>query len=102
LSNSVPRITTITRNEKFEKDLKRLPPDILAAAKEAIRDLFRYPIPTSRRLHALHGYQNPKVFTIDVTANHSYKISLEIDGQAATLRRVSLHKVIDRSPGTSG
>jgi hypothetical protein len=32
---------------------------------------------------ALHGYKNPKVFTIDVTANHSYEISLEIDGQTA-------------------
>jgi mRNA-degrading endonuclease RelE of RelBE toxin-antitoxin system len=98
LSNNVPRITTITRNEKFEKDLKRLPPDILDAAKDAIRDLFQHPVPTRRRLHALHGYQNPKVFTIDVTANHSYKISFEINGHTANLRRVSTHKVIDRSP----
>jgi mRNA-degrading endonuclease RelE of RelBE toxin-antitoxin system len=98
LSNNVPRIIKITRNEKFEKDLKSLPPDILLAVKDAIRDLFRYPIPTSRRLHALQGYKNPKVYTIDVTANHAYKISLEINGQTANLRRISTHKVIDRAP----
>jgi hypothetical protein len=77
---------------------QNLPPDILEAAKDAIRDLFRDPIPASRRLHSLHGYKNPKVFTIDVTTNHSYKISLEINGQTANLRRISTHKVIDRAP----
>jgi hypothetical protein len=78
--------------------MKCLPPEILRAAKEAIADLLKFPIPASRRLHALHGFRNPKVFTIDVLANHAYKISLEIDGQKANLRRIGTHKVIDRSP----
>ena len=56
------------------------------------------PIPRSLRLHALSGYKNPKVFTIDVTSNHAYKISLEIDGQTANLRRIGTHKVLDRAP----
>jgi mRNA-degrading endonuclease YafQ of YafQ-DinJ toxin-antitoxin module len=88
----------LERNEKFDRDFKGLPPDIQQAAKEAIEDLLRHPIPTSRRLHALHGYKNPKVFTIDVTSNHAYKISLEIEGQTATLRRIATHKTIDRTP----
>ena len=50
-----------------------------------------------RRLHALHGYRNPKVFTIDVLINHAYKISLEINGETANLRRVATHKVIDHT-----
>ncbi|MET0858792.1 MAG: hypothetical protein ABWY27_18750 [Telluria sp.] len=78
--------------------MKALPPDILDAAKEAIRDLFKYPIPVARRLHRLHGYRNPKVYTIDVFSNHSYKISLEIEGDVANLRRVASHKVIDNAP----
>ncbi len=77
--------------------MKALAPDIRNAAKEAIRDLLKHPIPASLRLHALHGYRNPKVFTIDVLPNHAYKISLEIDGQRANLRRVGTHKLIDRS-----
>ncbi|MDQ1832262.1 type II toxin-antitoxin system RelE family toxin [Massilia scottii] len=97
MSNGIPRITTVTRNERFDKDFKSLPPDIQIAAKEAIKDLFKHPIPGSRRFHALQGYRNPKVFTIDILANHAYKISLEIEGQNANLRRVGTHKLIDRS-----
>lgn len=74
-----------------------MPLEIQAAVKEAIRDLFKHPIPKSRRLHALHGYKNPKVFTIDVMTNHAYKISLEISGATANLRRVATHKVIDNT-----
>lgn len=66
--------------------------------KDAVADWLKDPIPTSRRLHRLAGFNNPKVYTIDVFSNHSYKISLEIEGDTATLRRVGTHKVIDRSP----
>lgn len=83
---------------KFESDVKALPKDVLAAVKDAVADLLKNPIPTSRRLHPLAGFKNPKVYTIDVFSNHSYKISLEIEGDIATLRRVATHKVIDRSP----
>jgi hypothetical protein len=86
------------RNRRFERDMKALPPEILEAAKDAIRDLFKLPIPAARRLHRLHGYRNPKVYTIDVLSNHSYKISLEIEGDVATLRRVATHKTIDSAP----
>lgn len=78
--------------------MKSLPPDILQAAKEAIRDLLKDPIPAARRLHLLRGYRNPKVYTLDVLSNHSYKISLEIRGDEAILRRVATHKNIDLAP----
>jgi len=92
------KITSVQRKSKFERDFKALPLDIQAAAKDAIRDLLRDPIPTTRRLHPLHGFKNPKVYTIDVVSNHAYKISLEIDGEIATLRRIATHKSIDKSP----
>jgi hypothetical protein len=92
----VPQIRVIRRTDRFEREIKALKPDILEAAKEAIKDLQKDPIPTSRRLHKLGGYKNPKVYTVDVLSNHSYKISLEIDGQTATLRRIATHKEIDR------
>ncbi|WP_154668201.1 hypothetical protein [Pseudoduganella violaceinigra] len=78
--------------------MKRLPPDVLGAAKDAIRDLKKDPIPTTRRLHSLTGYKNPKVFVIDVFSNHSYQITFEIDDGIATLRRVAKHVAIDRAP----
>lgn len=84
--------------EKFRKDLKSLPPDIQREVKSALADLLKDPIPTTRRLHPLSGFKNPKVYTIDVLSNHSYKISLEIDGEVATLRRIASHKQIDRCP----
>lgn len=93
-----PPITAIARKAKFERDLKALAPDIQEAAKEAIRDLFLDPIPASRRLHPLTGFKNPKIYTIDVMSNHSYKISLEIHGQSAVLRRIATHKIIDATP----
>lgn len=86
------------RKEKFERDFKALPVDIQDAAKDAIRDLFKDPIPASLRLHPLTGFKNPKIYTVDVLSNHAYKISLEIDGPVATLRRVDTHKSIDRCP----
>jgi predicted transcriptional regulator len=97
VSTGAPRIVTVTRNEKFDRDFKSLPPEIQLAAKEAIEDVFKYPIPASRRFHVLQGFRKPKVFTIDVLANHAYKISFEIDGQNARLRRIGTHKTIDRS-----
>lgn len=94
----VPVITMITFNKKFERDMKGLKPDVLAATKEAIRDLYKHPIPNVRRLHSLTGYKNPKIFTVDVFSNKSYKISLEIDAGIANLRRVATHKEIDILP----
>ncbi|VVD74118.1 hypothetical protein PAQ31011_00773 [Pandoraea aquatica] len=66
--------------------------------KDALRDLLVDPIPASRRFHSLKGYRNPKLFTIDVTMNKSHKISIEIEGTCATLRRIATHKEIDRAP----
>lgn len=92
------KITRLARQPRFEKDFKALPPDIQNEVKSAIADLLKDPIPSIRRLHPLTGFKNPKVYTIDVFSNHSYKISLEISGAEAILRRVATHKTIDRAP----
>jgi mRNA-degrading endonuclease YafQ of YafQ-DinJ toxin-antitoxin module len=93
-----PQIKTLQYKDKFARDLKALPIDVQLAVKEAIADLLRDPIPASRRLHPLTGFKNPKVYTVDVFTNHSYKISLEMEGHTATLRRVATHKIIDDRP----
>lgn len=91
------RISKLAYTRKFERDLKALSPELLSAAKEAVRDLLEDPVPSVRRLHSLAGHK-PKVYTIDVLSNHAYKISFEIDGETAILRRVASHVEIDRLP----
>ena len=82
----------------FTRSFSALPNDIAELAIEAITDLLKSPPPARLRLHKLGGYKNPKIFTIDITSNHSHKISLEIDGNIAILRKAGTHKEIDRAP----
>lgn len=91
-------ITTLRRKKRFQKEYDDLTPDLKDCVGDAIRDLMCNPIPIGRRFHSLSGYKNPKIYSIDVTPNRAYKISLEVDGESATLRRVATHKEIDRQP----
>lgn len=83
---------------RFKKEYETLDAALKDAVDETLKDLLRVPIPPRRRFHALGGYKNPKLYTIDVTPNKAYKISMEIEGECATLRRVSTHREIDRAP----
>lgn len=94
----MPIVSIDQTRPSFARSFSSLPDDIAALAIDALVDLLKTPTPTRLRLHKLSGYKNPKVFTIDVTSNHSHKISLEIDGSVAILRKVGTHKEIDRAP----
>ncbi|MGN4069454.1 hypothetical protein ACS0Y7_33135 [Burkholderia gladioli] len=91
-------IRSVKKTDRFKKDYDSLTADLKASVDAAIVDLFKDPIPPGRRFHSLGGYKNPRLFTIDVTPNKAYKISLEISGSCATLRRIASHRVIDRAP----
>ena len=82
---------------RFKKHFVKLSLELQEATRAALEDLKADPIPHSRRFHSISG-TNPKVYTIDVLSNKSYKISMEIKGTTAILRRVASHKEIDRSP----
>jgi len=93
------RITAVDLGKKsFQNSYKGLPDDIKEHFKEAKKELLKYPQPSSLRLHQLSGWKNPKIYTIDVGPNHSYKLSFELDGEIAIFRRVGTHKLIDRCP----
>ena len=62
----------------------------------AIKDLMEDPIPAKRRFHTIDS-KRPKVYSIDVTSNKAYKISLQIDGTVCLLRRVGTHRDIDKN-----
>lgn len=91
-------IESVQFTARFQKEYKALANDLRTEVDLALRDLLKNPIPPGRRFHALGGYKNPKLYTIDVTVNRAYKISLELDGTLATLRRIATHKQIDRKP----
>lgn len=82
---------------RFKRDYQALDPNLRAETDQALKDLLRDPLPPGRRFHSLKGFKNPKLYTFDVTANKAYKISLEIDGETAILRRIATHREIDRA-----
>lgn len=91
-------IAELSLTERFKSDLKKAPKEIADSAKEAIEGLLKNPMPAWIRFHKLGGYKNPSLYTIHATKNHSHKISLEVVGNVAKLRRFGTHKEIDRTP----
>lgn len=93
------KITAIDIGRKsFQNSYKALPEDVKVAFKEAYRLLLQEPQPKRLRLEKLSGYKKPGIYTIHVTANHSHKLSFELVGTVAELRRIGTHKEIDRAP----
>lgn len=90
---------TVRPSTRFLRDYKRLSPDLQREVDNSLRDLGRQPVPAMRRLHRISpAGQRPQLFSVDVTPNKAYKISFELDGAFAVLRRVGTHAEIDRNP----
>ena len=88
----------IRLTERFERDYKSLSPDIRNAVDECMEEFERDPLPPGRRPHSVtaRGHK-PMVYTMDVTSNKSHKLSFQLEGNVAVLRRIGTHKQIDRS-----
>ena len=80
----------------FERDFKRLDPQNQREVEDCLRDLLRDVIPGVRRFHCI-DQNRPKVYSIDLNAQKTHKISFQIEGATVILRRVGTHRVIDRS-----
>lgn len=80
----------------FEREYAKLTPQMKALTKDKLAQLLSQPMPPGLRFEKLKGHRNPSIYTIHVTGN--YKVSLEIRGDKAFLRRVATHDEIDRSP----
>ncbi|MCK7491145.1 MAG: hypothetical protein MZW92_04840 [Comamonadaceae bacterium] len=100
--NAVRGFARLRFLETFEKDFRKLDRLQQSAVEDCIRDLRAPVIPAGRRWHCVDRQQRPPVFTVDLFSNKSYKISCHIEqdseGQVLVLRRVAMHKVIDRNP----
>lgn len=82
----------------FQNDYRSLPADIKESFKERFKMLLDEPKPKKLRLEKLSGYKRPGIYTIHITSNHSHKLSFELVGTIAVLRRIGTHKDIDRKP----
>lgn len=92
------RILKTTFSIGFKSEYKSLDAQMKQAVKSALILLKENACSTKLRLEKLNGYKNPSIYTIHVTSNHSYKISFELNGNEAILRRIATHKIIDRAP----
>jgi hypothetical protein len=86
-------------SDRFLQDYKRLPPDIQVASDECLKAFSQDPLPPGRRPHSVSAKgERPKVFSMDVLANKSWKLTWHLEDGVAVLRRVDTHKAIDRKP----
>lgn len=86
------------RKPSFDKTLKKCSAELQAQVKEALNALKQSPRPSWIRFEKLSQYRNPSIYSIHVTRNHSYKLTFEVEGDIAVLRKIATHKEIDRSP----
>lgn len=89
-------VTAISHKSTFERDYRALDPEIQKEVDEALEKLLMDPRPPGIRFEKLQGHRKPAVYTIHATGN--FKISFEIDGSVAILRRCGKHDYIDRKP----
>ncbi len=82
----------------FQHCLKKLSPENLELAKQAMRDLMLPEIPRKYNFKNLEGYYSRNLFTITFGVNHASKISMAVVNGVAILRRVGTHKEIDENP----
>ena len=89
-------LTRWKKSKRFHKDYEKLTIELKDKVDGKLQDLCTNPRPPGLAFEKLQGYSNPDYYTIHVTGN--YKISLEINGSEAFLRRVANHDEIDRAP----
>ena len=89
-------ISALSTRSTFDRDFKKLDTAMQDRVLAKIADLQADPRPPGLRFEKLKGYRRPDIYTIHITGN--YKLSFEIIGATAVLRRVSCHDEIDRRP----
>ena len=89
-------ITRWRKSKRFHKDYDKLGIELRDLVDVKLQDLARPLRPAGLAFEKLKGHASPSIYTVHVTGN--YKISMEIEGTEAFLRRVAPHDEIDRAP----
>lgn len=84
------------KSKRFHREYDKLTIELRDRVDEKLQDLSRSIRPPGLAFEKLKGHSDPDVYTVHVTGN--YKISMEISGGTAFLRRVGDHDDIDRAP----
>ncbi|MDX3774447.1 hypothetical protein QE250_09990 [Chromatiaceae bacterium AAb-1] len=80
----------------FQRDYKKLTPELQEKFKIQSRKLFSANRNGTAAFEKLKGYKRPDIYTIHIEGN--YKASFEIQGTTAIFRRIGNHNKIDRKP----
>lgn len=89
-------IVRYTFKPSFEKDYKKLTPQLQDKFKKQVKKLFSANKTGTLSFEKLKGYKRPDIYTIHIEGN--YKASFEIEGNVAVFRRIGSHDRIDLSP----
>lgn len=89
-------IEQVTYGSRFKKEYKKLSSELQNQVDSTVDSLIGKNRSAGIRFEKLKGYANPNIYTVHVTGN--YKLSFEINGNIAFLRRVGNHNEIDRAP----
>ena len=81
---------------RFHRDYDKLTIELRDRVDEKLQDLAKTPRPSGLCFEKLKGYSAPDIYSVHVTGN--YKLTMEIEGSRANLRRVADHDEIDRAP----
>ncbi len=96
--NRIIRAIDLYTEASFKNSYRKLPEEIQDVVDSALENLLLHPQPKKLRLEKLQGNNKPPIYTIHVTPNHSHKLSFELRGDVAVMRKIGTHKEIDRSP----
>lgn len=89
-------ITVWRKSKRFHRDYEKLTIDLRDRVDAKLQDLTRAARPSGLEFEKLKGHSAPEIYSLHVTGN--YKVTMEISGGQALLRRVADHDEIDRAP----
>lgn len=90
------RISGWRKSKRFHKEYDKLSIELRDLVDQKLQGLVKSPTLAGLAFEKLKGYAKPDIYSIHVTGN--YKITFEINGDQAFLRRVADHNDIDRAP----
>lgn len=89
-------VTDWEPSSRYSRDFRKLTEQHQALVCDKLDDLMANPRPLGLGFEKLKGQKSPAIYSIHITGN--YKLTFEINGSSAWLRRVAPHDEIDRAP----
>ena len=98
MNRTIRKVDTTSRTS-FINSFAKLPNDFIKKeVTAAIIALLADPQPARLHFEKFAGRRKPPIYTIHATSDDCYKVSFELFGDVAIMRRVGSHKTIDRRP----